>query len=293
MDVGERADWALQAAFSRDDVGHTDWHHAASVLAAAGALPAAQGLEARALTQAMELAASRFGRIPKRPMLEAVEGEADADLTELLGFTTAQLRHGGLATTYVALAMRAATLAGRPLNTLERTRLTRVVRSVLVVKELDRYLGGARTADPTLPRDPAEALARLEVEAVNQLAHIQPDQVHRGARTAFVGELIHGVIHACAVHTILELEPAAAPQAVQRLAEQLHAQQTLVATRAPQQFDDSLSPPASLDYLEVLGQGFDDPEKLQLATAARALYDRHGQPEAWLPIIARTLAALE
>ena len=53
MDVAERAGWALQAAFSREDVGHTDWHHAASVLAAAGALPLAVGLEARAPSAAL------------------------------------------------------------------------------------------------------------------------------------------------------------------------------------------------------------------------------------------------
>ena len=294
MDVAERAGWALQAAFSREDVGHTDWHHAASVLAAAGALPLAVGLEARALTQAMELAVSRFARIPRRPALAPVAGESEADLGELLHFTTAQLRHGGQATTFVALALRAADLAGRPLHALERTRLTRVVRSVLVVQELDRYLGAPREPDLSLPEDPAQALELLEVEAVLQLEGIQPDQIHHGARTAFVGELIHGVIHANAVRTVLELQPEVVRPAVLRLAEQIQAQRTLVRTRAPQQFDDdALSLPASLDFLEVLGQGFDDPEKLQFACAARAIHARHDRPPEWEPLIARTLAALE
>jgi hypothetical protein len=190
--------------------------------------------------------------------------------------------------------LRAAALAGRELNTVERTRLTRVVRSVLVVKELDRYLGALREPDPSLPDDPAQALEQLEIEAMAQLEGIQPDQIHQGARTSFVGELIHGVVHAQAVRTVLELQPDVVRPVVQRLAEQIHAQRTLVATRAHQQFDDdALSLPASLDYLDVLGQGFDDPEKLQFACAAKAIFARHDRPPEWEPLIARTLAALE
>lgn len=292
MDVAARAQWALSVAFSRDDLGFTDWNQAAAVLAAACALPGAQGLESRALEQAMELVGARFQRAPPRPPLPAVPGEESAEFADLLGYTTVALRHGGLATCFVALTMRAAELAGRELTQLERTRLTRVVRSVLVVKEVDRYLGAVREPPEGLPADPGEAQLDLEREAFGQLEGIQPDQVFKGAKMAFVGELIHGVIHAYAVRQVLRLAPGVGRVAVTRLAEQLVAQRKLVETRAPQQFEE-LNPPSSLDYLEVLGQGFDDPEKLQFACCARELWDAHERPEEWEPLIGRTLAALE
>lgn len=292
MDPSSRAQWALSVVFSRDDLGFTDWNQAAAVLAGACALPGAKGLESRALEQAMELAAERWQRAPKRPALAPVPGEESADFADLLGYTTVALRHGGLATTYVGLTLRACELAGRELTAQERTRLTRVVRSVLVVKEVDRYLGAVREAPADLPEDPAEALDQLELEAIGQLEGIQPDQVYKGSRIAFVGELIHGVIHAYAVRQVLRLAPDVAPVAVKRLAEQVVAQRKLIETRGAQQFDE-LEGPSSLDYLEVLGQGFDDPEKLQFACCARELWEAHGRPEEWEPLIGRTLAALE
>jgi len=292
MDVAARASWALQIACSRDDLGFTDWHHAGSTLAGACALPSATGLDGRALEQAMELSAERHRRMAKRPPLPEVQGEADAELADLLTFTTTALRHGGLATSYVGLAMRAAELAGRPLQTLERTRLTRVVRSVLAAREVDRYLGAAREAPPDLPADPAAAAELLLDRAVAQLEAIQPDQIYRGARTAFVGELIHGVVHGYAVMQVLRLAPQIARPAVTRWAEQLEAQQALCDARAPQQFDE-LEPPPSLGYLDVLGAGFDDPEKLQFACCANELWRARGKPADWEPLIGRALAALE
>lgn len=292
MDVAERASWALQVACSRDDAGFTDWQHAAAILAAACALPSAKGLDSRALEQAMELSAERFRRLPKRPALPPVEGEEEAELADLLTFTTTALRHGGLGTSYVGLAMRAAELSGRPLDTLERTRMTRVVRSVLATREVDCYLGAAREAPPDLPADPAEAAEILLGRAFEQLADIQPDQIYRGARTAFVSELIHGVIHGYAVLQIVRLAPESARPAVTRWAEQLEAQRALTENRATQQFDE-LEPPPSLGYLDVLGSGFDDPEKLQFACCALELWNSRGRREEWEPLIGRTLAALE
>ena len=134
MDAASRAQWALNIALSRDDLGHTDWNQAAAILAAACALPGAKGLEARALEQAMELAAERFSRAPKRAALPSVSGEEDASFEDLIGFTAASLRHGGLATSYVAFTLRACEIADHQLTQQERTRLTRVVRSVLVVR---------------------------------------------------------------------------------------------------------------------------------------------------------------
>jgi len=292
MDAASRAQWALNIALSRDDLGHTDWNQAAAILAAACALPGAKGLEARALEQAMELAAERFSRAPKRAALPSVSGEEDASFEDLIGFTAASLRHGGLATSYVAFTLRACEIADHQLTQQERTRLTRVVRSVLVVREVDRYLGGKREAQPGLPRDLWESQQLLEAQAVEQLEHIAPDQVFKGVRVAFVGELIHGVIHAYAVRQVLRLVPQAARMPQTRLAEQVSAQQHLIDLNPPLQFDD-LNTPSSLDYLEVLGQGFDDPEKLQFACCARELFDAHDRPEAWEAHIARTLAALE
>ena len=127
---------------------------------------------------------------------------------------------------------------------------------------------------------------------MEQLEHIAPDQVFKGVRVAFVGELIHGVIHAYAVRQVLRLVPQAARMPQTRLSEQVSAQQHLIDLNPPLQFDD-LNTPSSLDYLGVLGQGFDDPEKLQFACCARELFDAHERPESWEAHIARTLAALE
>jgi hypothetical protein len=99
-------------------------------------------------------------------------------------------------------------------------------------------------------------------------------------------------MHAHAVRQLLSIAPELAKRPLIRLGEQVTAQQQLIDVRAGQEFDE-LSEPSSLGFLDVLGQGFDDPEKLHFACAARVLWEAHDRPEHWETPLKRTLAALE
>lgn len=288
----ERAGWALSQAFSRDDVGHFDWLHAAALLAGAGTLPQLEGAEARALELAMRLSADRLARLPKRAPLAVVRGEEEAEAEEILQFTSTQLKHGGMATVFVALAMRAAEVAGRPLARPELVRLIRVVRSNLAERELDRYLGAERVAPGGLSEDPGEALGQLTGLAISQLADPRPDQVHRGARVSLIGELVHGPIHAAAVLQLMRLAPNSFRPALLRLGEQLGAQHYLSTLEVAQQFED-LPEPDALTFKQIVGSGFDDPRRLLLACAGFELDLAFHHPEGWSTRIARACLALE
>jgi hypothetical protein len=292
MELAERARWALGAALGRGDIDWQNWSHGASLLAGALALQNVQGMDAVALTRGMEVEAERLQRLPRRPPLQEVTGEQQLGLVDLANVTSASLHFGAVATTFVGLVAGVERLSGEPLEERERIHLVRVVRSNLAAREVDRYLGAPREAAPDLPAEPGDRLAALEERAVGQLAFIQPDQTYRSARVAFIGELIHAVMHAHAIRHLWSVDPAMTTRPLLRLAEQVSAHQRLCDLRATQQYDE-LSEPDNLDFLTVLGQGFDDPDKLHFLCAARVLWEAHGHPEHWEPILKRTLAALE
>jgi hypothetical protein len=288
----ERGSWALEVAFSRDDVSWYDWLHAQSLLAGTIALDSVSGLEQRALEQALELTAERYRRLPSRASLPPVIGEETMTVESAIQAACSMLRHGGQATSMGAAALRCASLAGRDLTDVERLRMIRVIRSNIAEREVDRYLGGRREIPADFPYEPLEGLDQLEARTVGQLAEIQPDQVFRGMRVAFAGDLINALPHGQAVRFLLGRSPQVGRMALNRFAEQVSAQQNLVDLKATQQFDDLAGPP-SLSFLDVLGTGFDDPRKMVFACAARELWERRGKPDGWSEILQRALATLD
>jgi hypothetical protein len=240
----------------------------------------------------MELSTDRHARVPRQADLPEVQGEQHIDMKTLLQVTASSVHFGGAATTLVGLVLQAAELAGRGLEPMERIRLTRMVRSNLATREVDRYLGAPRVSPEDLPENDGEKLLELERRSVGQLEFIRPDQVYKGSRLAFVGELIHGVTHAHAVRILMGQSGDLHFMPLIRLGEQIQAQTKLCEINVGQQFEE-LNEPESLSFLDVLGSGFDDPEKLHFACAARVLWESHQRPEEWEPLIKRTLAALE